>query len=241
MLTKGYLILAFKGNRRVVGFDVASAGEVQFLRNVLELFSVRFPDDTIWVFHHEDTVADFEQLVPGVKGRVFHRPYRRVRAPWFERLDLYVTTEQFTSGPAGVYTLTLFHGQPSKGFSFLVPNDGLLPPHDALKVNDALFLYGPLHRQALEEHLAIRGQRSPSHLSLFDIGYTKSDDLLSGRFDRENYLKTLGLDPIKKTILYAPAFNEGASMRECGVGILDALCGMEDYNVLAKLAIDCRA
>ena len=110
---------------------------------------------------------------------------------------------------------------------------------NVLEINDALFLYGPLHRQALDEHLSIRGLTLPPHLSVFDIGYTKSDDLLNNRFDRKSYLEALGLDCTKGTILYAPAFNEGASMREFGVDVLRVLCAMDGYNVLAKLAAAC--
>ncbi len=49
----------------------------------------------------------------------------------------------------------------------------------------------------------------------------------------------MGLDPEKKTIIYAPAFDEGASMRENGKEILSTLCALDQYNVIAKLAIDC--
>ena len=43
----------------------------------------------------------------------------------------------------------------------------------------------------------------------------------------------------RKTIIYAPAFNEGASMREFGEEIIAVICGLDGFNVLAKLAIDC--
>jgi hypothetical protein len=151
----------------------------------------------------------------------------------FRRLDLYITNEQFVTGPAGVYTLTLFHGQPSKGVTFNL--HGLFPT----MANDAFFLYGPLQKQALDEHLAINQSSIPEHLSLFEIGYTKSDDLLNGRFDRRSILENLSLDPTRKTILYAPAFNEGASLRECGLQILQTLCQLSQYNIIAKLPVDC--
>jgi SAM-dependent methyltransferase/CDP-glycerol glycerophosphotransferase (TagB/SpsB family) len=227
------LRLAFKSRRRAVGFDLASIGEVQFLRSVLEGFAARFPDDMIWMFHHDDTLVDFDKRVPQLRGRIFHVPFRSLCRPRFKGLDLYITTEQFTTGPPEVYTLTLFHGQPAKGVTFG------LPGFDPLELNDALFLYGPLQRQVLEEHLAITGRTVPAHMSLFEVGYTKSDDLLNGRYNRDEYIADLGLDPKKKTILYAPAFNEGASMRECGIEILETLCSLKDFNVLAKLAIDC--
>ena len=148
-------------------------------------------------------------------------------------MDLYVTSEQFVTGPPGVYTLTLFHGQPSKGVTFNL--HGLYP----LLNNDALFLYGPLQRQALNEHLNLQQWTLPDHLSLFEIGYTKSDDLLNGRYAREDVLRELSLHPGRVTILYAPAFNEGASLREYGLEILQTLCKLSQYNIIAKLPIDC--
>jgi len=205
---------SFGVRQRAVGFDLASIGEVQFLRDVLVRYAAQFPQDTIWMFHHDDTVADFDVAIPALKGRIIHVPYKRIRERKFEWLDFYVTTEQFTVGPAGVYTATLFHGQPAKGLTFLLPAKLSRIVRDVLEINDALFLYGPLQRQVLHEHLEIQGMMLPPHLSLFDIGYAKSDALLSGRFDRESYLERLGLDPAKRTILYAPAFNQGASMRE---------------------------
>jgi len=227
------LQLRFKGGRRAVGFDLSSIGELQFLRGVLMQFAERFPSDLIWMFHHYDTAAAFREMHPEFDGRICHLSARCLSDPCFERLDLYVTTEQFWGGPPGVFTVSLFHGQPSKGVVFAVPHC------DPLQVNDAFFLYGPLQRQALEEHLAIHKLALPQHLSLFEIGYTKSDELLSGKFDRQSHLEALGLEAGKTTILYAPAFNDGASLRECGVAILDTLCSMKQFNILAKLPIDC--
>jgi SAM-dependent methyltransferase len=227
------IALLLKGRRRAIGIDLMSIGEFQFCRNVIESLLARFSTDLFYVFHHENTETEFHELYPHLNGRLRHLSFRcLIRRP-FRRLDLYITNEQFVTGPPGVFTLTLFHGQPSKGVTFNL--HGLYP----LLTNDALFLYGPLQRQALDEHLALQQWTLPEHLSLFEIGYTKSDDLLNGRFDRERTLHVLELDPNRKTILYAPAFNEGASLRECGLEILRTLCQLSQYNILAKLPIDC--
>jgi SAM-dependent methyltransferase len=225
--------LPLKGRRSAIGVDLVSRGELQFCRNVIHELARRRPADFFCVFHHENTVEAFASEFPELAGRAAHLPHRALWWRGFRRLDLFVTTEQFVPGPLSVYTLTLFHGQPSKGLTFQ------LPISDALIANDAFFLYGPLQRQALEEHLAFSGREMPAHLSLFEIGYTKSDDLLGGKFDRAALLAQRGLDPAKKTVLYAPAFNAGASLRECGFEILETLCAMKHLNVLAKLPIDC--
>jgi len=227
------IALFFKGKRRAIGIDLMSIGEFQFCRNVVESLLTRFPADLFYVFHHEDSQSEFENLYPHLQNRLKNLPYRCLAHYLFRRLDLYITNEQFVTGPPGVYTLTLFHGQPSKGVTFNL--HGMYP----VLANDALFLYGPLQRQALDEHLAIQQWTIPNHLSLFEIGYTKSDDLLNGCYDRENILQDLCLDPDHKTIVYAPAFNEGASLRECGLQILQTLCQLSQYNIIAKLPIDC--
>jgi hypothetical protein len=232
-LTGALLRLYFKGRRPAVGFDVASIGEFQFFRDVLIRLANAHPDILIFFFHHEETQAALSAELTTIKVRFTHVRYSQRTLDLFARLDLYVTTEQFVQGPPTVYTLTLFHGQPSKGVTFK------LADHEPLAVNDALFLYGPLQKQALEEHLDHWGLSLPAHLRLFEVGYTKSDRLINGFFDRTTVLRELGLDPNKKTIMYAPAFNEGASMRECGKEILSALCRSKDYNVIAKLPIDC--
>lgn len=225
--------LSAKGRQRAIGIDLASSGELQFCRSVIHELARRRTEDLFCVFHHDDTEAAFDAEFPELAKRVMHLPFRFLWLRCFRQLDLFITTEQFIPGPLGVYTLTLFHGQPSKGVTFL------LPESDVLIANDALFLYGPLHKQALNEHLAFWNRKLPSHLSLFEIGYTKSDGLLNGKFDRPTLLVKRSLDPLKKTVLYAPAFNEGASLREHGLEILETLCAMKHLNVLAKLPIDC--
>ena len=222
-----------------IGFDFASVGELQFFRGVLRGFVASSPAVTVWMFHHGETQAAFEQAEPELARKIFHAPHRWLRWPIFRRLSLYVVTEQFAPSPVGVFSVALFHGQPSKGVTFRLPDAPGFPPRDALAANDAFFLYGPLHRQALDEHLAIRGEILPRHLSLYPVGYGKSDDLLNGAYERDGYLSALGLDVARKTVLYAPAFNKGASLREHGLEILEALCARKDLNVMAKLPIDC--
>jgi CDP-glycerol glycerophosphotransferase (TagB/SpsB family) len=223
---------ALTGGRRAVGFDLASLGELQFVSGILHLYAERYPNDRIYVFHHQSTEAAFDERCPALRGRVVHVKRRQILRRRYRRLDLYVTTEQFMFGPPTVYTLTVFHGQPSKGVTFRHPQA------DPFQCNDGFFLYGPLHRQALQEHLDEWRLTLPTHLSLFDIGYSKSDDLINGKFDRNEILREMNLDAGKKTILYAPAFNAGASLRENGVEIIDTLCGLTQFNVIAKLPID---
>jgi len=232
-LILGVARLFLKGGRRAIGFDLASIGELQWCRGIIESFASRHPKDLIYIFHHDATQDQFDALCPKLRGRVTHVPFGHIHRRCFRKLDLYVTTEEFNPGPPTVYTVTVFHSQGAKGVAFYLPHS------DPLKVNDALFLYGTYQRESLYEHLEMWRRELPPHLSLYDIGYPKSDDLINGKFVREEILVEMGLDPKKRTILYAPAFNEGASMRECGIEILETLCALKEFNILAKLAIDC--
>jgi CDP-glycerol glycerophosphotransferase (TagB/SpsB family) len=55
---------------------------------------------------------------------------------------------------------------------------------------------------------------------------------------REDILRSLKLDPTKVTVLYAPAFNQGASLQEHGMEIIDLLASNPDYNVIVKFPPD---
>ncbi len=229
----GVIRLILKGSRRAIGFDLASIGELQFFLNILRLCADRYSNDLIYIFHHQASQDQFDKLCPELVGRVIHIPFKFLCYRIFRKLDLFITTEQFIPGPPTVCTLTVFHGQPSKGVTFGMPTV------NPLESNDAMFLYGPLHRQALQEHLDYWGNTLPSHLSLFNIGYSKSDDLINGKYNQKKLLKEMELNIKNATILYAPAFNEGASLREYGTEILETLCSLKQFNILVKLAIDC--
>jgi SAM-dependent methyltransferase len=229
-LLKAEAVLSLKGRRRAVAFDFVSIGEAQFFANILTAYRTRYQRDLLYIVHHNTAKADFEALFPGLRARVVHISNSDFRQGFFGKLDLFITTEQYSLGVNGIYSVCIFHGQPSKGLTFTP---------DTIASFDALFLYGPLQRQALDEYCARTSAPIPPHLSLFEVGYSKSDDVLNGRYSHHEVLRALELDPAKKTILFAPAFNEGASLREYGVDIIKLLAGNASYNVIAKLPVDC--
>jgi len=61
------------------------------------------------------------------------------------------------------------------------------------------------------------------------VGWPPHDDLVMGRFDREEVLLALGLEPDKRTVLYAPSWNTYSN------GRLFPSCFPEDSLVLAQL------
>ena len=66
------------------------------------------------------------------------------------------------------------------------------------------------------------------------IGYPKCDCLVDGSLDRRHIQDTLGLDPSRPTILYAPTWSTFSSLNSIGSDLLSWL-GRLDVNVIVKL------
>jgi hypothetical protein len=66
------------------------------------------------------------------------------------------------------------------------------------------------------------------------VGMPKVDCLVDGTFRRDEILQTLGLDPARPTVLYAPTWSPASSLNAMGAELLDAL-GKMPVNVIMKL------
>jgi SAM-dependent methyltransferase len=223
--------LLMKKQDRAVAFDLASMGELQFIQPVLLAFSERNPNDIIIIVHNGNTVDDFCRALPTLGKRAFHIQRQAFELFSFGKIDLFLTTEQYDLGLNGIYSVCMFHGHAGKGMSF-VP--------EIVESFDAFFLLGPVHREAYNQFVSDWAEGcSPNHIELFEIGYPKSDKLLTNTYSRNSVLEDLGLNPVRKTVLYAPAFNEGASLREFGLELIELLGDLKIYNVIIKLPVDC--
>lgn len=215
--------------KRVIVFNMDSIGEFQFFSPVLKKLKTRLAPSFILVITHPGIPNKEKEKEIDITNGIFFLDcillrFKIVR----KKISLYLNTE--FQGLSGVYSICLFHGQPSKGVTFHY--------YKIWQNFNAFFLYGDLHRLAYEEAIATFLSGEPLHLETFNIGYPKSDNLLNGKYDREEFLTNLGLDLSKKTIIYAPAFNEGASLRVYGTEIIETLCKLP-FNILTKLPIDC--
>jgi len=133
-------------------------------------------------------------------------------------------TQWLPEWPGATVRVCIFHGQPSKGNTFL--------PH-LLKQFQALFLLGPLQKD-LYEKFASEHPTLAQNLQTFDVGYPKSDALLAGRYSRNAVLQELGLEPERAVVLYAPAFDHGASLDRFGEDIVNELLNSK-WSVIVKL------
>ncbi|MGH9370304.1 MAG: CDP-glycerol glycerophosphotransferase family protein, partial [Vicinamibacterales bacterium] len=66
------------------------------------------------------------------------------------------------------------------------------------------------------------------------VGMPKVDCLVDGTFGRERVLSSLGLDPSRPTVLYAPTWSPASSLNAMGVELVRAL-GRMRLNLIVKL------
>jgi len=139
--------------------------------------------------------------------------------------DIFLSPHIYGIGNERTLRIHINHNQPVKYQSYM-KND--------FKNFDMHFLTSPLHREQTENTIRDYSLEE-MNIKLFDIGYAKSDQLLNGAFNRENVLNDLGLDPNRKTILYAPSWDEGLSLRTKGENVIEELLKINNVNVIVKL------
>lgn len=220
----------FRGKRTRIAVDLPSEGELQFIYPVLDALARRNAGAEYIIVHHTPPSVAARHAFDHLQGRVIHASNTTARLLPVRIADLFITSEQYSLGLGNTYSICIFHGQPSKGLTF---TDRIIESFDAF------FLYGPLHLEAYMHYIADPGNSPSSRPELFNVGYPKSDGLLNGRYPRTMIRERLGISPDQTAILYAPAFNEGASLREQGPEIIEELCRLPDCAVIVKLPIDC--
>ena len=106
--------------------------------------------------------------------------------------------------------------------------------HHPMAQFNIYFASGPAaFRGSWEEYIKLH----PSTLKtvkIFEIGSPRTDVLFGNVYDRTKILKELGLDPARKTVLYAPTFQKEASLEQCGLEIIDIVRAM-DVNLLIRV------
>ncbi len=217
-------------NRKALVFGLYR-GELQFLENIIQKCYDDVNSPVIIAHESKETYQEFSIVFPQLLHKVSHVKLSDLRKNILteNEISLYISSDGL--GLDNIYSIYAFHGQPSKGLTFT---------HRKLDNFDDLFLYGKLQKDAYDHYIKTQlKNRQPTHLSLHKIGYTKSDDLIRGTIDRNKELEKLGLPVSKTTVLYAPAFNEHASLRQFGLQILKILCKNTNYNVLTSLPVDC--
>lgn len=139
--------------------------------------------------------------------------------------DLYICPDIVMPARRARNRVELFHGVSFKGKAYT---------EKILRFNH-VFTVGEYMRRRFEE----KGLLAPDDPRAHQIGMPKTDPLLDGSLDRAALLEGQGLDPARRTVLYAPTWRPEASLNVEGEAIVDALAGM-DLNVLVKIHDHCR-
>ena len=126
--------------------------------------------------------------------------------------------------PADIPKVQVFHGLADKGLAF----------GDHLLEFNAVFMPGPYLKKRFETVFLEANPEARRRLRVFEVGYPKSDALINRSLDGAAIRRRLGVDPRLPTVMYAPSWNPGASLRTKGIAVLDALCEL-GANVLVKL------
>lgn len=224
-----FLLSARLLGRKVVIFHLPMIGELPYILPLMQRLSrTRGYAVGLACSEYPETIASLKVHLGQVTSRSVHLTDARFVDLFGSLAHLYVTAEQFHPTPSQMYSICIFHGQPSKGITF---------SRTVLPYFDSFFFIGPLHRHALERFL--RHNRDVGYLpEIFEAGYPKTDALFNDTYDRKTVLADLRMDPALPTVLYAPAFNEYATLRTIGEELVETITAIEGVNLIIKLAPD---
>ena len=206
--------------RKIVVIDISNEGFVQFIYPIYEQ-----------LYKYKRPIAYYLALKYPMKNELSKfrvsllRQFPSSIAKHFFMTDIFIESEIYCRGPKNSIKIMVGHGQPNKFSNWAEEN---------LKAFDVYFLYGPLLRD-LFEMIKTEKPQSTSHIELMNIGYPKIDDLFQLKYKREVVLSDLGLNPALPTILYAPAWDPGGSLRTYGIQVIESLLAIPDVNVVVKL------
>jgi len=207
--------------KKILILYIEELGFVQYILPIVEALKKKTPPISYYIT--TDYISYKTELAP------FHVPGNRVFHPSLaSRLwpaDMFLSASVYGKGPKNAVKINVSHNQPVKIESY---------PKEQMLNYDVHFLTGPLHREQYENMLQKLGIEH-ENIRLLDIGYPKSDALLIGSYDKADVLRNLGLDPEIPVVLYAPAWDPGASLRSFGEKVIEKLLDLKTINVIVKL------
>jgi hypothetical protein len=164
---------------------------------------------------------------PGRMAAIYHEaPGVRTihpRRAALMKFDAYVASDfMWASLPRGTCRVQIFHGVGGK-YGFDAPTRSMREWHRLFFVNE----------RRLRNFIAA-GAIDADSPAIRLVGMPKADCLVDGTFQRERVLASLGLDPSRPTVLYAPTWSPASSLNAIGVDLVQGLLQMP-INVIVKL------
>ena len=143
----------------------------------------------------------------------------------FMHFDSYLTADFLWARlPRGTRRVQTFHGVAGK---YRTVYDS---PADSMRGWDRLFFINKRRLQNFIDNGAIDADSPAIRL----IGMPKLDCLVDGSFERNEVLASLGVDPSRRTVLYAPTWSKYSSLSVMGEELVQRL-GAAGYAVIVKL------
>jgi CDP-glycerol glycerophosphotransferase (TagB/SpsB family) len=154
-------------------------------------------------------------------------PFQLVRPTTaaFLPFDAYLTADfLWAKLPRGTRRVQTFHGVAGK---YRTVYDS---PSDSMRGWDRLFF---INRRRLQNFIDT-GAIDEDSPAIRLIGMPKLDSLVDGSLERNQVLTSLGIDPSRRTVLYAPTWSKHSSLTVMGEEIVRRL-GAAGYALIVKL------
>jgi hypothetical protein len=206
--------------KQIVYFHISSPGQMQFSLPIYrELLQRDCPVSCYLTTDYQ--MPDVEQAF----GLCDEKCILAEFVTQLKGVDLFLQPEIHGRGPKDATRVMIGHGQPNKHTNWAEEN---------LRAFDVYFLYGPLLREMFEQ-ICEEKPEATKHIRLLNTGYPKLDEQITGKIDQKSVLEKLGLPTSNRTVIYAPAWDPGGSLREFGMDVVETLLDLPDTNLLVKL------
>lgn len=141
------------------------------------------------------------------------------------KFDAYITADLlWVKLPRGTRRIFTFHGVAGK-YGHVYDS-----PDSSMRDWDRLFF---INRRRMRNFIS-SGAIDPESAAARLVGYPKLDCLVDGSLKRDEVLCSLGIDPHRQTVLYAPTWSPYSSLNKMGVELVERLCAA-GYAVIVKL------
>ena len=139
------------------------------------------------------------------------------------RFDAYVASDfMWQPLPRGTCRIQVFHGVGGKyGFD---------APTESMRAWDRIFFVNERRLRNFIKAGAIDADSPAIRL----VGLPKTDALVNGAWTRGAVLESLGLDPERPSVLYAPTWSPASSLNTMGVELIERISAMP-VNLIVKL------
>jgi CDP-glycerol glycerophosphotransferase (TagB/SpsB family) len=172
------------------------------------------------------TASESPELLEKIYAEA-RQPYHFVRpkAAAFMQFDAYLTADFLWARlPRGTHRVQTFHGVAGK---YRTVYDS---PDKSMRAWHRLFFINKRRMQNFIDTGAIDADSPAIRL----VGMPRLDCLVDGSLQRDEILTSMGIDPSRRTVLYAPTWSKYSSVATMGEEIVQRL-GAAGYTVIVKL------